>query len=90
MFAEKRKRRDNKDEFKAAEQKNRVFAGNVKDMARGKRRPFKMAALARMKLRPHFKGIRLLKTKVLVSKMGFAIQHRVPLIKNITCLIRRR
>lgn len=49
MFTEKRKRKDGKDEFKANDPKNKQYSDRVKDMARGKRRPNKIAALAKLR-----------------------------------------
>jgi hypothetical protein len=55
MYAEKRKRKDNKDEFKAAEKTNKVFSDRIKDLAKGRKRPLKALALAKLKFRPKAK-----------------------------------
>ena len=55
MYAEKRKRKDNKDEFKAAEKTNKVFSDRIKDLAKGRKRPMKALALAKLKFRPKAK-----------------------------------
>ena len=55
LFTEKRKRKDGKDEFKANDPKNKQYADRVKEIAKGKRRPFKLAALAKLRLRPKAK-----------------------------------
>ncbi|KAL4230764.1 hypothetical protein ACF0H5_011139 [Mactra antiquata] len=52
MFAEKRKRKDKKDEFDAAKPTNKIFAQRIKDLATGRKRPFKVAALAKLRLKP--------------------------------------
>lgn len=52
MFTDKRKRKDKKDEFKTAEATNKVFSDRIKDLAKGRKRPLRMAALAKLKLRP--------------------------------------
>ena len=55
MYAEKRKRKDGKDEFKANDPKNKQFSDRIKEMAKGRRRPFKVAALAKLRFRPKAK-----------------------------------
>lgn len=52
MFAEKRKRKDKKDEFDAAKPTNKVFSQRIKDLAQGRKRPFKAVALAKLRLKP--------------------------------------
>lgn len=52
MFAEKRRRKDRKDEFKTADATNKVFSDRIRDLAKGRKRPLRMAALAKLKLRP--------------------------------------
>lgn len=55
MFTEKRKRRDNKDEFKTAEKTNKVFSDRIKELAKGRKRPMRAVALAKLKFRPRAK-----------------------------------
>jgi len=52
MYADKRKRKDNKDEFRAADATHKVFSDRIKDLAKGRKRPIRMMALAKLKLRP--------------------------------------
>lgn len=52
MFTEKRRRKDRKDEFKTADATNKVFSDRIRDLAKGRKRPLRMAALAKLKLRP--------------------------------------
>lgn len=62
MFTEKRKRRDNKDEFKAAEKTNKVFSDRIKELAKGRKRPMRAVALAKLKFRPRPKRMYQLKS----------------------------
>ena len=55
MFTEKRKRKDGKDEFKANDSKSKQYSDRIREMAKGKRRPFKVAALAKLRFRPKAK-----------------------------------
>ena len=49
MFAEKRKRKDAKDEFKMSKPTNKIFSDRIKNLAKGRKRPIKMATLAKLR-----------------------------------------